>query len=90
MATSFVKDPAANLDYVFDWSDWLDGTDTITAHTITAAEGLEVESSSATADAVTVWLSGGTTGENYAVTCQVVTADGRTDERTIQIRVRER
>lgn len=90
MITQFTKDPAAHLDYQFDWAPWLDGTDTITAHAATAEEGLDVESSSATDDTVTVWLSGGTTGSSYRVTCQITTADGRVDERMILVNVRER
>ena len=101
MAATFVKDPAAVLDYKFDWaaltngtgaSDWLASGETISSHTITATTGLTVASSSLT-DAntsVTAWLSGGTAWEDYTVTCRIVTSQGRTDERSVTIRVRER
>jgi len=39
---------------------------------------------------VTVWLSGGTAGINYKVACLITTAAGRTDERTIWIKVVDR
>lgn len=39
---------------------------------------------------VTVWLSGGDTGSTYDVACRITTDAGRTDERTIHIRIRER
>ena len=89
MARSFVKDPNAVLDYEWDWSAWL-GTDTIASHTVTAATGLTVDSSTATSTAVTAWLSGGSVGASYAVTCHVVTAAGREDDRTVTVTVMER
>lgn len=86
----FRKDPEAVLDFVWDWSELLDGTDEIASHTITAPDGITVNSSSNDASTVTVWLSGGTAGADYGVECKVVTNDGRTDERTMTIAVRER
>lgn len=85
----FVKDPNEVLDYTFDWSTWLNG-DTISTDTVTVATGLTKNSDSNTTTGVTVWLSGGTAGNNYNVTSQIVTAAGRTAERTIVIKVRER
>mgnify|MGYP000916720124 FL=1 len=89
MARSFVKDPNAVLDYEWDWSAWL-GTDTIASHTVTAATGLTVDTSEATTTAVTAWLSGGSVGASYAVTCHVVTAAGREDDRTATVTIREK
>ena len=89
MPRSFVKDPDAVLDYEWDWSAWL-GVDTIASHTVTAATGLTVDTSEATTTAVTAWLSGGSVGASYAVTCHVVTAAGREDDRTATITVQER
>lgn len=88
----FVKDPSAVLDYKFDWSDWLASGETIISKTITAEDGITVDSSSIEDDAtsVVVWLSGGTATENYEVTCQITTSAGRTDERTAKWYVRER
>ena len=86
MADAFQKDPAAVLDYEWDWSAWL-GSDTITSHTVTASTGITVASSTKTSTAVTAWLSGGTAGQSYGVTCQITTTAGRTDERTIMIAV---
>ncbi len=86
----FTKDPSAILDWAFDWTDWLAAAETITDHTITADTGLTVDSSTEDAGVVTVWLSGGTAGENYKVACLVTTSAGRTDERTIWIKVTNR
>jgi hypothetical protein len=83
------KDPAAVKDYKWDWSDWLDG-DTIATHTVTAEDGITKDSSSITDDStsVTVWISGGTAGSEYQITCQIVTTGGRTDGRTAIFSIR--
>jgi hypothetical protein len=101
MADSFLKDPSAVLDYRFDWaaltngtgeSDWLASGETISTSTVTAASGLTVDSSSivSSSTAVVCWLSGGTAGQSYTVTNRVVTSGGRTDERTITVKVTDR
>ena len=103
MDSSFPKDPNAILDYKWDFaastngtgsSDWLDtaNSETITSHTVTAETGLTVDSSSITDTdtSVTAWLSGGTNGEAYNVTCHFVTSAGREDDRTIIIQMTER
>ena len=90
----FTKDPDAVLDYVFDWRDasipWLAAGETIVGHTITADTGITVDSSTESDGKVTVWLSGGTAGKNYKVACKITTSAGRTDERTLWIRVVDR
>ena len=85
-----LKDPSAVLDYVFDWTEWLAAAETITDYTITADTGITVDSSTEDAGKVTVWLSGGTAGINYKVACLITTSAGRTDERTIWIKVTDR
>jgi len=98
----FEKDANSVLDYKFDWApltngseggvtDWLDtaNSETISTKTVTADSGITVDSSALTDTntSVTVWLSGGTVGVTYDVTCQIVTSASRTDERTISIKV---
>ncbi|MFA5753611.1 MAG: hypothetical protein WC910_11135 [Bacteroidales bacterium] len=93
-----LKDPSAVLDYVFDWTEWLATGETIAVDsetsekliTITADTGIAVDSSTEDAGKVTVWLSGGTAGINYKVACLITTSAGRTDERTIWIKVVDR
>ena len=86
----FTKDPDAVLDYSFGWDEWLEDGDTIASATVTADAGITLDSQSNTTTLVTAWLSGGTALEHYKVTCRVTTTEGRTDDRTILIRVRER
>jgi hypothetical protein len=86
----FTHDPQAVLDYQYDWSAWLPNGDSIVAHTVTVPTGLTVDSSTATSTAVTAWISGGTLGSYYDVVCHIVTADGREDDRTLQLKCEER
>ena len=88
---SFIKDPDATLDYAFDWSTyWLQDDESIISHIVTVSSGLTKDMESENSGIVTVWLSGGNVGENYEVSCRIVTSFGRTDDRTIKIMVRER
>lgn len=90
MPNTFTKDPDAVLDYTVDWSAWLTTGDTITASSWTVEAGLTKDTDANTDSAATVWLSGGTAGSDYQCTNEIETADGRTDDRTITILVRER
>lgn len=88
--TQFLKDPASVLDYVWDWSAYLADGETISSKTITVDDGLDLDSSSDDDTTVTVWLSGGTVRTVYKVACLITTSAGRTDERTMTIRVTDR
>ncbi len=89
MSNSFTKDPSAVLDYMIDWSRWLKG-DTIQTSQWTVPAGLALVSQTNTTTTTTVWLSGGTAGQTYTVTNRITTASGRTDERSIIIKVEDR
>jgi hypothetical protein len=96
-----LKDPDAKLDYKFDWaaltngtgtSDWLASGETISTKSVTVTSGITKDSDSL-ADSntsVLVWLSGGTAGSDYEVTCHITTSDSRQDDRTLYVKVRER
>ena len=84
------KDPDAVLDYTFDWSSWLTDGETISSHIATVVSGITKDSDSESAGIVTIWLSGGTHGSDYLVACKITTSLDRTDERTINIRCRDR
>jgi hypothetical protein len=84
----WIKDPDATLDYSLDFTEWLEA-DTLASATW-SAPGLTVVSSSTTTTTATIWLSGGTVGQVYPVRCRVVTAGGRTDDRTFELAVTHR
>lgn len=89
-----LKDPDAKLPWTVDWSDWLaEEGDTGASATWIVPAGLVQESSPAPSlvnGKATVWLSGGTDGADYSVTCRLTTTAGRIDDRTLRISVRQR
>lgn len=87
-AAVFAKDPNAVLDYQINWAAWL-GTDTISTSAWTVPSGITQTSASNTTTTATIWLSGGTAGAQYDLVNRIVTAGGRTDDRTITISMAE-
>lgn len=101
---SKTKDPDAVLDYRWEWqaNGWLTAGDTITDATFTVytvtgetlpdsdTTPVDVDSYSFTDTDATAWVSGGTLGEVYLVTCHVETAQGRADDRSLKIKVIEK
>lgn len=86
----FVKDPDAVLDYTFDWGPWLNG-DEIDSSNWTLESGItRVTDDIPTTSTTRIFVSGGTAGQNYTLTNRVVTTGGRTDDRSFEIRVRQR
>lgn len=88
----FRKDPAARLDYLFDWQDWLAEGETIDpdlSTVVVAPIGLTVTQDVAD-ESVRVWASGGTVNAGYVVVCHIETSQGRKDERSIRIYVMDR
>lgn len=89
----FDKDPNAVLDYSIDWSTWpLQTGETISTSTWTAGETGAPTIGAHSIDGTTtvVWLSGGTVGSTYSVVNRIITNQGRTEERTLLVRVVER
>jgi len=87
--TVYTKDPDAKLDYQVNWSNWL-GIDTISSSTWVIEDGITKVSDTNTTTTATVWLSGGTSGETYAITNRIQTAGGRIDDRTFYVDVENR
>jgi len=87
------KDPSAELDYGFDWltDGWLATGETVITSTWTVPAGLTQITTGITGGTITVvWIGGGTVGTDYTLVNRIVTSAGRTDERSIIIRVRNR
>lgn len=84
------KDPEAILDYLWDYTDYLDTGDTIVSARASAQSGITVISEGFTTTGHTVWLVSGTAGNEYQVTSRIYTQAGRRDERTWTFRVEER
>lgn len=88
-ANVFTKDPDSVLDFTVYWGDWLPEGDTL-ADSEWVVDGLVVETSSFTNTETTVWLSGGTVNVRETVTNRVTTADGRIEDFSFTINVREK
>lgn len=90
----YVKDPAAVVDYTVDWGAGYLAGETVTASDFSIdpveAGGLAVEAASSDGQTASATLSGGITGHLYRVTNQISTSGGRTDERSLAIRIADR
>lgn len=90
MADSFLKDPDAVLDYKRDWALWFASGETIQTSSWVVPSGITKTNESVTSTSATVWLSGGTAGTDYTVVNRIITNQGRTDDRSFLIQVRDR
>ncbi len=86
----WIKDPDADLDWHFDWTDWLDEGEAISVSVMTASAGIVTHDPAFSSTDTTVWVAGGTVGNVYSVANKITTSVGRIDERTIRIRVKNR
>lgn len=87
------KDPDSTLDYTLDWdgrrSSWLGG-DRLVGSTWILEAGIVLADHNRTETTTTAWISGGTDGTTYKVTNRVMTAGGRTDDRSFRIKCKNR
>lgn len=89
-APRYVKDPNAVLDYRWDWSSWLPAGDTIATATFVVDDAaLVIDDSLHDTTTATAWLSGGVSGSRYVVTCHITTTDGRADDRSLIISMKD-
>jgi len=75
------------LDYQLDWSDWLTGFETIASSVWTTTPGITIDSQLNTNATAVIIVSGGVQGTVYSLRNVIVTTGGRTDSRTLTIRV---
>lgn len=85
-----LQDPAETLDHTFNWNDgWLVDGDHLTASSwVVTPTGPDITTTPATFSNTlsTVWVAGVTFGKLYEVRNTVVTASGRTGERSFTLR----
>lgn len=85
---AFKKAPDAVLDYTLDWSSWLLPTLDVIVGVVWISSGeADVVSSSHTSTTATAFISGGVVDTTETVTCRVTTAGGRTDDRSIFLKI---
>ena len=89
-----LKDPDAVLDYSIDWGAEYLGDDLLAESewTVTPAEpsGVAIVGNQFDATISSVKADGGVPGRIYRLVNQVVTASGRTDSRSLVLRVEKR
>jgi hypothetical protein len=93
--TFLLKDPDAVLDYAIDWgAEYLAPGDLLAQSEWSVipeeAGGVTVVGSDFDASVTTVKAAGGIAGRLYRLVNQVVTDSGRTDDRSIVLRVEKR
>lgn len=85
------KDPEAVLDYVFDWSQYLSSVaDTINEYDVRVTGSCAIDSKTESDGKVIAWVSGGTLNSVDSLTCSITTTGGRTDERTVYLKIKDR
>ena len=88
---TFTKDPDAVLDYSVDWLLWLAGDQISSSEWILEPVAtIQKITDTFTNSRTVVWLGGGDRGVTYLVTNRIVTVGGRTDDRTISVKVEDR
>ncbi|HWT11978.1 MAG TPA: hypothetical protein VN231_04430 [Allosphingosinicella sp.] len=90
----FLKDPQSRVDYAIDWAAFYLAGPTIAGSgwSVSPEEpgGLAVDSASFDAGRTAATVSGGIAGRVYALCNHVTLSDGRSDDRSIVIRVEAR
>ena len=86
------KDPQAVLDYAENWTAWLSAVNDTLASVSVVVELPLVMFGAATfiGGVVTAIIGGGLAGKLHRVTFTILTTSGRTDQRSIYLRGRER
>lgn len=89
---TIAKDPDADLPYAVDWSAWLDDGETISVSTWDVSDSGMTQSLDSIDGATTmVWLAGGTVGSKpYRVTNHIETSNGKEDDRSFFVWIKER
>ena len=89
---NFVQDPDATLDYSIDWGPWLNNGDTIDTSTWIVESPIATASENIinTNTTTIVFLSGGVHGQNYLITNRITTVNGLTDDRSFELRIRNK
>lgn len=73
-----------DLDFLWDWTTWLNAGDTIASFVVTVSDGLVLGNSSTTGQTVTAWFTlapGVSVGQSMSATVEITTVGGRIDSR---------
>ncbi len=91
--TVFAKDPSSEVDYSFDWANWLTADETISNTVWSVApnspDGLVLGNNIEAGFVRGKYVSGGIAGHRYRLSCRIETSANRAAERSVIIRVME-
>lgn len=88
----YTADPTSVLDYSKDWSSFLEPGETIASSTWAIPDGIDEpvgKIQSISGSVTTVWLTGGTVETLYELTNHIVTSDGREQDDSLGVYVRD-
>lgn len=85
--TQFTKDPSAVKDYGFTWNSWMSSGDTISSSVFSASGDCVVTSSSISSHTTICFVGSGTAGTAQKISNRIVTSQGRTEERSFDMRI---
>jgi hypothetical protein len=86
------KAPKAELDYGFDWSEWMTDGEIIADVDWIVPDGITQFDDAYSDFIAVIWLNGGTASTSYTITCRMTTnsTPPRIDDRSFIIHVKER
>lgn len=87
---TIIKDPDENLDYSFNWADYLSPTSDTIESVVFAAVGATLGTVSNTTTLATAFVSGGVSGSTATLSCSITTAQGRIAQRSVYLKIKER
>lgn len=87
---TIIKDPDENLDYSFNWADYLSPTSDTIASAAFSIEGATLGTVSHTTTLATAFVSGGVSGSTATLSCAITTAQGRVAQRSVYLKIKER
>jgi hypothetical protein len=86
----FEHAPLAKLDYGFDWTLWLENTETISASSWEVPVDLIKSNEQNLAGVTSVFVEGGIVSKRYEIINSITTSVGRKDSRTITLFCKQR
>lgn len=91
---TIVHDPDATLDYGWDLASLIQSDDAISTVLFKTVDGASATLATITNNVVYAWLTivdkAALTGKTIGVTCEFVTVNGRTDDRTLYFKIKDR
>ena len=92
----YIHDPQARKDYTIDWGDYLkpqklaDDTDALVDSRWTVPDGITLSEQQFDDRYATIWITVTGSERLYDLTNHITTREGREDDQTIRLRIRDK